>query len=77
MECSPGAMTPTWSGRPTATATDERWDTDMDGSTGAPPPEQAIEDDPIPDVFPEQDPGVDREWEEAKDDPMGGQSPSS
>jgi hypothetical protein len=33
--------------------------------------------DPIPDVFPGQDPNVDREWEEAKEDPMGGESPSS
>jgi len=34
-------------------------------------------DDPIPEVFPEQDPKVDREWEEAKNDPMDGASPSS
>ena len=42
-------------------------------------PEEAREDDPIPDALPEveQDPGVDRDWEEAKDDPMGGASPSS
>jgi hypothetical protein len=33
--------------------------------------------DPIPDVFPGQDPNVDREWEKAKEDPMGGESPSS
>jgi len=33
--------------------------------------------DPIPDVFPGQDPKVDREWEQAKEDPMGGASPSS
>jgi hypothetical protein len=40
-------------------------------------PEHATEDDPIPEVFPEQDRKVDREWEEAKNDPMGGASPSS
>ena len=42
-------------------------------------PEEAREDDPIPDALPEveQDPEVDRDWEEAKDDPMGGASPSS
>ena len=34
-------------------------------------------DDPIPDAFPEQDPAVEREWEQAKDDPMGGEAPSS
>jgi hypothetical protein len=28
-------------------------------------------------VFPGQDPNVDREWEKAKEDPMGGESPSS
>jgi hypothetical protein len=33
--------------------------------------------DPIPDAFPGQDPKVDQEWEEAKEDPMGGESPSS
>ena len=33
--------------------------------------------DPVPDVFPGQDPNVDREWEQAKEDPMGGESPSS
>jgi hypothetical protein len=38
---------------------------------------QAPDDDPIPDVFPEQDPAVEDEWEQAKDDPMGGESPSS
>ena len=39
--------------------------------------EQGQAADPIPEVFPEQDPKVDREWEEAKNDPMGGASPSS
>ena len=52
-------------------------DAEMNRETGRPPPEHATEDDPIPDVFPEQDPDVDREWEEAKNDPMGGESPSS
>ena len=33
--------------------------------------------DPIPDVFPGQDPNVAREWEKAEADPMGGESPSS
>jgi hypothetical protein len=40
-------------------------------------PVHADEDDPIPEVFSEQDPKVDREWEQAKNDPMGGESPSS
>jgi hypothetical protein len=53
----------------------EGWE--MDGETGRPTPEHATEDDPIPEVFPEQDPEVDREWEAAKNDPMGGESPSS
>ena len=35
------------------------------------------EADPIPDAFPGQDPEVDQEWEKAKEDPMGGDSPSS
>ena len=35
------------------------------------------EADPIPDAFPGQDPKVDQEWEKAKEDPMGGESPSS
>jgi hypothetical protein len=35
------------------------------------------EADPIPDAFPGQDPEVDQEWEKAKEDPMGGASPSS
>jgi hypothetical protein len=39
--------------------------------------EELQEADPIPDAFPEQDPKVDREWEKAKEDPMGGESPSS
>jgi hypothetical protein len=33
--------------------------------------------DPIPNAFPEQDPAVERQWEQAKDDPMGGEAPSS
>ena len=33
--------------------------------------------DPIPDVFPGQDPKVDQEWEKAKEEPMRGESPSS
>ena len=39
--------------------------------------EELQEADLIPDAFPEQDPKVDREWEKAKEDPMGGESPSS
>jgi hypothetical protein len=39
--------------------------------------EELREADPIPDAFPEQDPKVDQEWEKAKEDPMGGESPSS
>ena len=39
--------------------------------------EESQDADPIPDVFPGQDPKVDREWEKAKEDPMGGESPSS
>ena len=39
--------------------------------------EELLGADPIPDVYPGQDPVVDQEWEEAKDDPMGGASPSS
>jgi hypothetical protein len=39
--------------------------------------EELREADPIPDVFPGQDPKVDQEWEKAKEDPMGGESPSS
>jgi hypothetical protein len=39
--------------------------------------EELLGADPIPDVFPDQDPNVDREWEKAKEDPMGGESPSS
>jgi hypothetical protein len=39
--------------------------------------EELLGADPIPDVFPGQDPKVDREWEKAKEDPMGGESPSS
>jgi hypothetical protein len=39
--------------------------------------EELLGADPIPDVFPGQDPNVDREWEKAKEDPMGGESPSS
>jgi hypothetical protein len=39
--------------------------------------EELLGADPIPDVFPGQDPKVDREWEKAKEDPMGGSSPSS
>jgi hypothetical protein len=35
------------------------------------------EADSIPEVFPGQDPKVDQEWEKAKEDPMGGESPSS
>jgi hypothetical protein len=42
-----------------------------------PTPEHDGDGDPIPEVFPDQSPAVDREWEEAKDDPMGGASPSS
>jgi hypothetical protein len=49
----------------------------MDEQSRHPTPEYTTEDDPIPEVFPEQDPKVDREWEEAKNDPMGGASPSS
>ena len=56
---------------------DEGWDADMDEEIRRPTPEHATEDDPIPEVFPEQDAEVDREWEEAKNDPMGGESPSS
>ena len=56
---------------------DEGWDAEMDGESRRPTPEGATEEDPIPEVFPEQDPTVDREWEEAKNDPMGGESPSS
>ena len=50
-------------------------DADMDEEIRRPTPEHATEDDPIPEVFPEQDPKVDREWEAAKNDPMGGESP--
>jgi hypothetical protein len=32
--------------------------------------EELQEADPIPDVFPGQDPKVDQEWEKAKEDPM-------
>jgi hypothetical protein len=39
--------------------------------------EESLDADPIPDAFPGQDPKVDREWEKAKEDPMGGESPSS
>ena len=43
--------------------------------------EELQEADPIPDAFPGgrggQDPEVDQEWEKAKEDPMGGKSPSS
>jgi len=39
--------------------------------------EEMQEADPIPDVFPGQDPKVDQEWEKAKEEPMGGESPSS
>ena len=39
--------------------------------------EQGQGADPIPEVFPGQDPKVDREGEKAKQDPMGGESPSS
>jgi hypothetical protein len=39
--------------------------------------EELQEADPIPDAFPGQDPKVDQEWEKAKEDPMGGKSPSS
>ncbi len=49
----------------------------MDEEKRHPTPEYVTEDDPIPEVFPEQDPKVDREWEQAKNDPMGGESPSS
>ena len=49
----------------------------MDAETRRTPPEHGTQDDPIPEVFPEQDPKVDREWEAAKSDPMGGESPSS
>ena len=49
----------------------------MNGESRRPTPEHAAEEDPIPEVFPEQDPKVDREWEQAKNDPMGGESPSS
>ena len=49
----------------------------MDGQSRSPTPEDAAEEDPIPEVFPERDPEVDREWEKAKNDPMGGESPSS
>lgn len=38
-------------------------------------PVHTDEDDPIPKVFSEQDPKVDRECEQAKNDPMGGESP--
>ena len=38
--------------------------------------EELQEADPIPDAFPGQDPKVDQEWEKAKEDPMGGDSPS-
>ena len=37
--------------------------------------EELQEADPIPDAFPGQDPKVDQEWEKAKEDPMGGESP--
>jgi hypothetical protein len=49
----------------------------MDRDDPRPPPEHATADDPIPEAFPDQDPHVDQEWEAAKDDPMGGESPSS
>jgi hypothetical protein len=39
--------------------------------------EELQEADPIPDAFPGQDPKVDQEWEKVKEDPMGGESPSS
>ena len=39
--------------------------------------EELLRADPIPDVFPGQDPKVDQEWEKAKEDPMDGESPSS
>jgi hypothetical protein len=39
--------------------------------------EELQEADPIPDAFPGQGPEVDQEWEKAKEDPMGGASPSS
>jgi hypothetical protein len=42
-----------------------------------PEPDPGPRADPIPDVFPGQDPKVDQEWEKAKEDPMGGESPSS
>jgi hypothetical protein len=49
----------------------------MDRDDQRPPPEHATDDDPIPEVFPDQDPQVDQEWEAAKRDPMDGESPSS
>jgi hypothetical protein len=49
----------------------------MDRDDRRPMPEHASDDDPISEVFPDQDPQVDREWEAAKDDPMGGTAPSS
>jgi hypothetical protein len=39
--------------------------------------EELQEADPIPDAFPGRDSKVDQEWEKAKEDPMGGGSPSS
>ena len=39
--------------------------------------EELQEADPIPDAFAGQDAKVDQEWEKAKEDPMGGESPSS
>jgi hypothetical protein len=35
------------------------------------------DDDPTRVAFPEQDPAVEREWEQAKDGPMAGEAPSS
>jgi iron uptake system EfeUOB component EfeO/EfeM len=47
----------------------------MDEQSRHPTPEYTTEDDPIPEVFPEQDPKVDREWEEAKNDRWAGHHP--
>ncbi len=49
----------------------------MDRDDQRPPPEHATDNDPIPEVYPDEDPRVDQEWEAAKSDPMGGESPSS
>jgi hypothetical protein len=47
---------------------------DMDRDDRRPTPEHASDDDPIPEVFPDQDPQVDREWESGQGRPDGRQS---